>query len=194
MEKTIGDIKFRRRRESVTDYRKRLSLVKSGIDRVIVRKSNRRIIGQVVKYKAEGDMVLVHADSAELSAFGWPSRPNRPTAYLTGLLLAKKSGSSAGSDHILDIGLASPVKDSIPFVFAKGCIDGGMTIRGSIAVDEKVYNYSNAKYAAEAKSKDSAVYQRQYSAYLKEGHAPENLGREFAEAKEKVMKSEGKKE
>ncbi|MCL4365017.1 50S ribosomal protein L18 [Candidatus Marsarchaeota archaeon] len=192
MNRSTKNVKFRRRRESVTNYKKRFSLVKSGLDRIVVRRSNRRIIGQIVRYSPSGDVVLAHADSTELKAFGWPPRSNRPTAYLTGLLLSRKPAKSGGSGYIMDIGLSSPTTNSVPFVFAKGCIDGGMPVKGSIDIDEKVYNYSNASYAAGVKSKDSAMYQRQYSAYIKGGKEPEALGRLFAETKDRIMKSDAK--
>jgi len=188
MKKTLKFVKFRRRQEAVTDYRKRLGLVKSSIDRVVVRKSNKRILGQIVKYSAKGDLVIAHADSGELAKLKWLGRSNKPTAYLTGLLLAKKSGAQAKNVHILDIGMASPVKNSIPFVFAKGCIDGGMNIKASIEIDEKVYNCSNTKYVSELKSKDSAKYNKLYSAYIKAGLQPENLAKAFSETKEKILK------
>ena len=189
----IRDLKFRRRQESVTDYKKRLGLVKSGLDRIVVRKSNRRIIGQVIRFVATGDRVIVHADSSELLKLKWPAKSNRPTAYLTGLLLAKKAGSEASGDHILDIGLTSPVKYSLPFVFAKGCIDGGMNVRGNIKMDEKVYNCSNLKYISELKAKDAAKYKNHYTSYTGE-LSPENLAKAFSETKEKIMKGAKEKE
>ena len=42
----INDVKFRRRREGITNYKKRLALVKSGLERVVVRKTNKRIMGR----------------------------------------------------------------------------------------------------------------------------------------------------
>jgi large subunit ribosomal protein L18 len=182
----IKDMKFRRRAESVTDYRKRLGLVKSGLDRIVVRKSNRRIMGQVVRYSAAGDVVVAHADSSELEKMDWVPKSNRPTAYLTGLLLARKAGKEASSDHILDIGLTSPVKNSIPFVFAKGCMDGGLKLRSSIKIDEKVYNCSETKYIAGLKSSDAEKYKNHYTSYTG-AFSPEGLAKAFAQAKEKVM-------
>lgn len=185
MTNSLGDLKFRRRQEAVTDYKKRFGLVKSGLDRVVVRKSNKRIMGQVVRYVANGDKVIAHVDSKELLKYKWPAKSNRATAYLTGLLLAKKAGKESSSDHILDIGLTSPVKNCIPFVFAKGCIDGGMKIRGNIQIDEKVYNCSNTKYIADLKAKDSEKYKNHYTSYSG-AVAPENLAKVFVETKGKI--------
>ena len=184
MRKRIAKVRFRRRRESLTNYRKRVAMVKSGLERVVVRRSNRRIIGQVIKYEAKGDVALAYADSQELKKFGWPSRGNKPTAYLTGLLLARKAGQRG--ECILDIGLSSPVKNSIPFVFAKGCKDGGLRLKGNFEIDENVYNYSNSKYAKELMEKNKS----QFGEYARSGIAPEKLNALFNETKGKILKIE----
>ncbi len=133
----VIDLKFKRRRQGITNYKKRLALVKSGLDRVVVRQSSRKVLGQIVRYEEKGDKVVATADSAELQKqYGWPSRSNRATAYLTGLLLAKKA-KAGEAELVLDTGLSSPVKDSIPFVFAKGCIDGGLKIIGNIEIERE---------------------------------------------------------
>ncbi len=89
---------------------------------------------------------------------------------------------------MLDIGLSSPVKNSIPFTFAKGCVDGGLKLKSGIQLDEKSYNGTNT-YAAELKKEDEAAYKKQYSAYLKAGINPEAMGKLFAETKEKLLKA-----
>jgi len=178
--------KFRRRKEGVTNYKKRLALVKSGLDRVVVRKSNRRIIGQLVRYEEKGDAVLARADSGELKPLcGWPGRANRPTAYLTGLLLARKA-KGAGERIVLDIGLSSPVRDSIPFAFAKGCVDGGLKLVGTFDIAESTYDATGIVKYAEAlrKSQPEAAH---FSEYAKEGKV-EALPELFRKAKEKLMK------
>ncbi len=188
MNKSIASIKFRRRREAITNYKRRLELVKSGMDRIVLRKTNKRILAQVARYTPKGDIILAQANSNELAQYSWPGRSNRPTAYLTGLLLARKYSKAKEAEHILDVGLASPVKNSIPFVFAKGCIDGGMKIRANIKLDEKVYNASNTKFITDQKSKSAEKYKKHYSAYIKAGIEPENLSKLFNDAKEKIMK------
>jgi len=99
----MKELPFKRRRLGLTNYKKRIALVKSGLDRVVVRKSNRNIIGQVVRYNEKGDLVLAHVNSKELLKYNWPVRANKPTAYLTGLLLAKKY--KQDEELVLDIGL-----------------------------------------------------------------------------------------
>lgn len=181
--KIIKNVKFRRRRESATNYKKRFGMVKGGITRVVFRRSNSTIIGQVIKYSEKGDMVMARADSKELAKMKWPSRANRATAYLTGYLLGKKAAASGKKEeYILDIGLNSPIKNSLSFVFAKGCKDAGMNIRGTFDIKEEVYNYSDASYATSLK-KDKKLFEKQYSAYIKEGHDPESFGKLFNDTK-----------
>lgn len=189
--RTIKELKFRRRRESKTNYAKRLALVKGNLYRVVVRHSNRRITGQVVDYDEKGDIVRYTADSTELIKMGWPSRSNRPTAYLTGMLLGSKiSKEDMEREFILDIGLSAPVLNSIPFVFAKGCIDGGMKIRGNLEIDEKFYNASlTANYAKELKEKDGKAYEKQFATYIKSKVAVDSMPKLFIEAKEKIKSS-----
>ena len=130
---------------------------------------------------------MVSADSYELrKTYKWPSRSNRTTAYLTGLLLAKKAKDKAKGELTLDIGLSSPVKDSIPFVFAKGCTDGGLKVIGKIEIDEKVYDASRTMKYAEAIGKKDAKT-KHFTAYSKDGAKIENLQTLFKEVKDKLI-------
>ncbi len=192
--KSIIELKFRRRREAKTNYHKRLALVKGGIPRVVVRKSNRKVLGQIISYNEKGDVVSCSANSDELEAFGWHSRGNRATAYLTGMLLASKVDvKERGNEHVLDTGLGSPVKDSVPFVFAKGCVDNGLKIRGKFEIDENVYNFTNvAKHAEQLKKENEGAYNRQFGGYVKENAAPEAMPKLFADVKQKIMAKKGK--
>ncbi len=182
-------LRFKRRRLALTDYKKRLALVKSGLDRLVVRKSNKYIIGQVVRYAATGDLVVVSVSSKELNLFNWPSRPNKPTAYLTGLLLAKKY--KADEELVLDTGLYTPVKESIPFVFAKGCIDGGMHVKAGLDIKESAYDGSSISSYAKKLKGDEKLYKRQFGEYLKNSINVEELPKLFAEIKEKIKNYKG---
>jgi len=89
-------VPFRRRKEKATDYRKRLALVKSGKPRMVVRRSNKHVLVQIVEFDPNGDKVLVSVNSKNLKKFKWASRRNLPTAYLTGYyagMLGKKGRS-----------------------------------------------------------------------------------------------------
>lgn len=125
-------IQYRRKRAGLTDYRKRLVMLKSGLARLVVRGSNRGIQAQIVRYAADGDVVLATARATDLKKLGWTSATgNTPAAYLTGMLLAHKAASKVKGDIILDIGLQSHHKGGRIYAVAKGAIDGGLTVRVS---------------------------------------------------------------
>ena len=178
---------FRRRREAKTDYNKRLSIIKGNLDKIVIRKTNRRIIGEVIRYGEGGDQVIAYVDSGLLaSKYNWPSRSNRATAYLTGLMLAKtvkEKKLDKNTEYVLDIGLSSPVKNSIPFVFAKGCIDGGLKLRSGIEIKEEIYNYSNTEYAKKVMQEGKS---KEFGKFVKDGVKVEELGKRFEEMKKKI--------
>ena len=60
----------KRRKEAVTDYARRVRLLKGGKNRLVIRRSNRGIIAQAVKYSVDGDMTVSTARSEELSKLG----------------------------------------------------------------------------------------------------------------------------
>lgn len=129
-------VPFRRRREGKTNYRLRGRLIKSGKPRACVRNSLRHSYIQLINYGPQGDRVVVSATSRELEEFGWKhSCPNLPTAYLTGLLAAKKAKEAGITGAVLDIGLKVPSKGNRTFAGLKGLIDGGM----DIPHDEEVF-------------------------------------------------------
>ncbi len=120
----------RRRKESKTDYKARFNLLKSEKPRLVVRKTNRYIIAQVVESDIARDKVITQANSKELLSKGWPkeksgSLKSLQAAYLTGLMLGKKSKSK---DLILDFGLQRIVHGSRLLAVLKGAIDAGAKI------------------------------------------------------------------
>lgn len=122
-------MKPRRRRQGYTDYRKRLKLVKSGIERVVVRRTNRRIIVQLVRSKAGGDETLLTVASDILSKYGWKgSYKCIPAAYLTGLLAGKKALEMGLSKAIVDLGVYRSVKGSRLYAVVKGVLDAGLEV------------------------------------------------------------------
>ena len=122
----------RRRLEAKTDYRSRLALLKSGKSRVVVRKTNRYIIGQLVSSDTAQDSVLLTLSSRDLLEKGWPkensgSLKSLPAAYLAGKLFASKAIKLA-KEGILDLGMYRNVSRSRLYAFVKGAIDGGLKI------------------------------------------------------------------
>lgn len=127
--KPTTKIPMKRRRNALTNYHKRLKLLKSGLPRIVVRKSLKYTIVQVVEYHPEGDRVLVSRTSRILKRYGWPyACGNISSAYLTGYLvghLAKKLGISQA---VLDAGLLKPTKGGRIFAALRGIIDAGIDV------------------------------------------------------------------
>lgn len=121
-------VKPRRRREGLTDYRRRLKLLKSRKVRAVVRKSLRYIQVQFIEYKENGDNVLATANSKELvTKYNWKfSTSTVPAAYLTGLLAGKRAKDKGINECILDIGRYHPSKGGKVFASLKGIIDAGL--------------------------------------------------------------------
>jgi len=122
-------VKYRRKREGRTDYKKRLNLLKGKTDRLIIRKTNTQIILQIAKYEPDGDKIITTVNSNELKKLGWThSNKNLPAAYLAGMLLARKAKEKKIKTAILDLGLTSPLKWSKMFSALKGVKDGGLNV------------------------------------------------------------------
>ena len=122
-------VPFRRRREGRTDYRHRARLLRGGVARAVVRKSNMHMRVQFVDYKADGDAILASAVSTELEELGWTgSGKSTPGAYLTGYLAGKRAKEKGIEKAVLDIGLREPTKGAVVFAAMKGMIDAGIEI------------------------------------------------------------------
>ncbi len=119
-------VHFRRRRAGRTDYQRRLALLKSGIPRMVVRKTNRYVVVHVTKLSDNGDVTVAHATSQSLKDYGFAGKCNAPSAYLTGLLVGRMAKAAGITKVILDIGLHTSTQGSIVFCCQKGAIDAGL--------------------------------------------------------------------
>ncbi len=114
------------RKNKTTNYRARLGMLKSRLPRLVVRKTNSMIIGQIVEYGESGDKTLASVYSKELRSYGWNfGLKNSPAAYLSGFLLGKKS---SAKEAILDKGTRTLKKDSFIYYFMKGASDAGIDV------------------------------------------------------------------
>merc|ERR1712151_303229 len=155
--------KFRRRRQGKTDYYARKRLVVNDKDkydskkyRLVVRRTNRRIICSVVYSTIMGDHTICTSDSNELKRYGVNcGLTNYATAYCCGLLTARRlltlkkmadmykgnekiDGSLYSvQDHMgerrpfkayLDVGLVRTTTGNRVFGAMKGACDGGLYI------------------------------------------------------------------
>jgi len=184
---TVG---YRRKREGRTDYKKRLKLLKSEKPRLVIRKSLSQIVAQIVEYGPEGDKVVATVVSKSLGKFGWSlSKTSVPSAYLTGLLLAKKVGAKNIKEAIVDIGLNTSVKGSRFYAAVKGALDGGLNIPHSADVlpsDDRI----KGKHIVDYYNKiDDAKRKKVFSGYLKIGVNVADLSKIFDDVKAKILKS-----
>jgi len=180
------DVPFRRRRRNLTNYAKRLALLKAGV-RLVFRKSLSHALVQFVEFSERGDVVLACAHSSELKKFGWPVRANAPTAYLTGFLAGKRALAKGVKAAVLDAGLATPVKGGSPYAALRGAMDAGLSIpSGDGIFDEQRFRGEHiADYAR--KLKGTPDYEKRFSSYLKEGVEPERLPELFSQVKNRLL-------
>ncbi|WP_298669554.1 50S ribosomal protein L18 [uncultured Methanofollis sp.] len=146
-------VPFRRRKEGRTDYYARLKLLLSDTPRMVVRKTNRQIIIQLVVPEVEGDRTLVSAYSKELVELGYQgSTSSTPAAYLTGMLFARKALAAGYDEAILDIGLARAQKGARVFAALKGAVEAGFDVPHGEEIlpdDERTSGAVIAEYAPE---------------------------------------------
>jgi large subunit ribosomal protein L18 len=125
-------VPFQRKLKGKTDYNKRLYLLQSGKPRVAIRGSVKNMQIQLIQYEPKGDKIIFTVHTSELKKLGWNfGLGNIPSAYLAGLLAAKKAKQSKIDEAIVDIGMQSSVKGGRIFAAVKGLIDGGLKVPAS---------------------------------------------------------------
>lgn len=102
---------FRRRKAGLTDYRRRLKLLRGRKSRAVVRVSNTRTTCQLVDWEASGDLVKVTMTGTDLvKKYGWPedfSQKSVPASYLVGYAMGKAAMAQGCEQAVLDVGLAA---------------------------------------------------------------------------------------
>ncbi|MCL5788488.1 MAG: 50S ribosomal protein L18 [Candidatus Marsarchaeota archaeon] len=172
-------VSMKRRRIKLTNYRRRLRLLSSQKHRLVVRRSNRYTYAQLIRSEAARDSVDVSASSRELGKLGYLAGLNSASAaYLTGLLIGKRSLAKGVHEAVLDIGPYSNVPKSNVYAVVKGCLDAGLDIPHSedmVPSSERLEGKHIASYASSLKSSDESRYQKVFSKMLESGIKPENL-------------------
>ncbi|MFN7105539.1 MAG: 50S ribosomal protein L18 [Pyrobaculum sp.] len=186
-------VPFRRRREGLTNYRRRRKFILSKLPRLVVRKTDRHLIVQIVAAKPQGDVTIVGANTRTLQKFGWKGDENNTSAaYLLGLLIGLKAKRRGVEKAILDIGLHRPAAGGRVFAVMKGAIDAGLEIPHSeeILPDEKrIKGQHVAEYAKALKERDPELYKLKFSRYLQRGLPPEELPQHFEQVKNTIQKT-----
>ena len=183
-------MKHRRRREGKTNYNSRLKLLVSRKPRLVIRRTLKGIIAQIVTYTPDGDTVIHLARSSELTQFGLPVvNGNIPTAYLTGFLLAKKA-KDFKEELIVDFGVRSLTPKSRLFATVKGAIEGGLKVIASddsFPDDSRVQGKHIQDYAVLLKDNDEA-YKKQFGEYLSQKVNPQDISGVYAKVKSALEK------
>lgn len=125
----------RRKIQGKTDYKKRLGLLKSGMHRITIRKTNKYLNIQYVTSNEAKDKIIVGISSRDLLEHGWPkelkgSLKSISAAYLAGYLAGKKiSEKEKNAEAIIDIGLQRSIAGSRIYAVLSGLIDAGIKIK-----------------------------------------------------------------
>lgn len=141
-------VNYRRKKEGRTNYNRRLKLLVSRENRIVIRKSLRAIQIQIIEYTPNGDKILFSAHSRELKKFGLESNVNIPVAYLTGLLCGKRAVKEGISKGIIDLGLQTSHAGGKLFSAVKGLVDAGMNIpagENAFPIEEKVFGANTSE-------------------------------------------------
>jgi len=190
------NLAYRRRRSARTDYGKRRRLVLSGLPRLIVRPANKHITVQVIEAKATGDVVLASAHSSELKKYAWRGAGgNVPAAYLTGRLAGCRAKAKGIEKAVLDVGTRPVSTGSRLYAAMDGAVDSGMDIphgENTVLPKERLRGEHIAAYGKLLSEKPD-LYEKRFSAYLKQKLKPEDIPAHFDEVSDKIAHSFEKK-
>lgn len=126
---------LKRRRLGITDYRKRLALIKGGLPRAVIRKSLMHTNVDIIEYVEKGDRVIAHGGTVELKKFGWKNPTgNIPSSYLAGYLAGIRAKKKGIKKVNADLGRQKIVKGSRLMASIQGLIDSGL----KLPVDKKL--------------------------------------------------------
>ncbi|MBR9680334.1 MAG: 50S ribosomal protein L18 [Candidatus Altiarchaeota archaeon] len=152
-------LNLKRRVKGITDYKKRLNLLKSGKTRLVVRKTANNIVAQLIDYVPEGDKVILTVDMKSIRANGWRAGVNTPASYLIGYALGIRAKEHKISNAILDTGRHA--KSSKIFAVVKGAIDAGLKVpmgEGAAPSEARISGSHITAYQKDAKGHQFAKY------------------------------------
>ena len=180
---------YRRKRQGQTQYKKRLALLLSRQPRLVVRVTNQKIIAQVVEFNSTADKVILGVDSFALRKLGWHySCKNLPAAYLTGLLLGKKTKSKGYTQAVLDTGARTPLRQGKIYAFLKGIVDAGLQVPyGDKSIFPSPERISGKHIQDFAASLPLEKRGGQFTQYLKSNQPPEKITAEFEQLRKKLL-------
>ena len=141
----------RRRRENKTNYNKRLILLKGESPRLVIRKTNKYIILQIIQSIHAQDKILYSVNTRELLKMGWPeskkgSLKSLGAAYAAGMVLGNKA-KDIKERVVADTGLIPSTKGSRVYAAIKGIADSGIEInyKAEMAPSKEMIEGDNSK-------------------------------------------------
>jgi large subunit ribosomal protein L18 len=186
-------VRFRRKREGTTNYRKRLKMLASNKPRFVVRKSLKNMQAAIVEYDKKGDVVKVSSHSSNLKEFGWAyNLGNLPAAYLVGFLLGKRAGKKF-EEVVFDTGLGKPVRGTRVYATLAGALDAGLKVFHSKSIlpnKERITGKHILDYSGLLK-KDELSFKKQFGLYQKNNVDPSNIVSKFEEVKKNIDDKNG---
>ncbi|MGE0793271.1 MAG: 50S ribosomal protein L18 [Candidatus Woesearchaeota archaeon] len=178
----VFTVKYKRKRQGRTNYKKRLALLKSDKTRLVIRKTNTSILLQIVKYNPDGDYVISTFNSTKLNSYGWNySKKSIPAAYLAGLSIGKMALAKKVDEVIVDLGLQTPCKGSKIFAAIQGAFDSGLKLN----IDETIFineERLSGKHIANMKDVDAL-----FSKYKKDKLDVSKIPETFNAVKKKIL-------
>lgn len=147
----------RRKREGITDYRRRYRLIQSDNTRLVVRYSGKGVMAQLVQYEPDGDRVLATVTNRSLVKSGIELKGNNTTVcYLVGYLLGHKAKAKGIEYSILDTGRRAVTRGGRISAVMKGFSDAGVEIPHdeSILPDEDRIEGKHLKNKLDSKLKE----------------------------------------
>ena len=185
-------LSFRRLREGKTNYHRRLKLIQSRRNRLVIRASNKNIVAQVIESKLVGDHLLAQSYSKQLNKeFNWVfNSGNLPSAYLTGYLCGLRAKKTGISDAILDVGIL--VHDNRVKAAFQGFIDSGVEVPHDekwFSEQESRFNGEHIQEYAQLLEKDHPKeYKKQFSTTLKNKGDPTKIVASWEKIKAEMEK------
>ncbi|MBI2580393.1 50S ribosomal protein L18 [Candidatus Woesearchaeota archaeon] len=178
--KSVIAVPFARKLSGRTNYRKRLALLKSGLPRLVVRKTLTMVILQVVDFDAAGDKVRLTITSDMLERLGWKhSYKNIPAAYLAGLLIGKMALAAKIRQAVPDTGVQSITKGGKIFAAIKGAKDAGLELSVANEIVPKADAISGSLIASYAKN-------AKHGQFSKAGPAAVRIADDFEKLKARI--------
>ncbi|KAK2948938.1 putative 60S ribosomal protein L5 [Blattamonas nauphoetae] len=207
-------VHYRRRREGKTDYQARKNMIvqdqrsiNTPKHRLVVRRTNRCVIAQIILATIQGDKVLCSAYSTELKKYGIAvGLTNYAACYATGLLVARRllkklkldtlyAGVSeiTGKDKAveankkgprpfkayLDTGLVRTSTGARVFAVMKGACDGGLNVPHNV---KRFVGFNRGSKKFDAAVLREHIFGIHVSKYMKELQKddPEAYKRQFS--------------